>query len=158
MPVAYIPRTRELYHPSPPYRWCDKRSEPVPWTPLLKELSECRVALASSGGIYCEGQEPFHFKDDTSIRVIESGCDTADLRVAHFGYPIGDAAEDPNCVFPIDPLRDLVAAGEIGELAPHAVTFMGGIYSQRRVVEELIPAVLEEIQSQRVDLFYIVPA
>ncbi len=158
MPVDYIARTRELYHPSPPYRWCDKRSEPVPWTPLDKKLSECRVALASSGGIYAEGQEPFHFKDDTSIRVIDSDCDTASLRVAHFGYPIGEAAKDPNCVFPLDPLREMAASGEIGELAPRAVTFMGGIYSQRRVNEELIPAVLEVVRAQDVDLFYIVPA
>ncbi len=158
MPVDYIPRTRELYDPKPPYHWADHRDRPVPWTPLEKPLRECRVALASSGGIYVEGQDPFHFRDDTSMREIPSDVEVADLRVAHFGYPVMDAMQDPNCVFPIERLREMEADGTIGELAPRAFTFMGGIYSQRRVGEELIPALLEKVRADDVDLFYIVPA
>jgi D-proline reductase (dithiol) PrdB len=115
-----------------------------------------RVALRSAA--QAESQEPFHFKDDTSIRTIPSDTPSADLRVAHFGYPIDYARADPNCVFPIDRMRELAAEGIIGELAPSAVTFMGGIYSQRRVRDELVPAVLDALRDQNVDLFYIVPA
>ncbi len=158
MPVDYIARTRELYSPQPAYRWSDNRSEPVPWTPLEKPLSQCRVALGASGGVYLEGQEPFHFKDDTSIRLIPAATEPEDLRVSHFGYPVADAVEDPNCVFPLERLREMVDAGEVGELAPNAITFMGGIYSQRRVREELIPSVLEVLRAERVEFFYLVPA
>jgi len=158
MPVDYIPRTRELYDPLPAYRWSDNRGLPVPWTPLLKPLSECRVALASSGGVYVEGQPPFHFKDDASLRVVPAGTDVAALRVAHFGYPTKDAEQDPNCVFPLERLRELEDDGTIGELSPRAFTFMGGIYSQRRVAEDLVPALLEKLKEDDVDLFYIVPA
>ncbi|MFN2375033.1 MAG: glycine/sarcosine/betaine reductase selenoprotein B family protein [Candidatus Binatia bacterium] len=158
MPVDYIPRTRELYDPLPAYRWSDLRGQPVPWTPLAKPLSECRVALGSSGGVYVEGQEPFHFKDDASMRVVPADTDVARLRVAHFGYPTADAERDPNCVFPLDRLRELAADGTIGELSPRAFTFMGGIYSQRRVAETLIPALVENLKEDDVDLFYIVPA
>lgn len=158
MPIDYIPRTRELYDPLPPYRWSDNREAPVPWTPLSKPLSECRVALASSGGVYIDGQKPFHFKDDASMRIIPTDIDVARLRIAHFGYPTGDASSDPNCVFPIERLREMTADGTIGELAPSAITFMGGIYSQRRVVEDLIPSIVEKVLAENVDLFYIVPA
>ncbi len=157
-PVEYIPRTRELYAPTPAYKWADNREAEVPWTPLAKPLSECRVALAGSGGVYCEDQQPFHFKDDTSIRLIPSSIRKKRLRVAHFGYPTQAAESDPDCVFPLGPLRALAENGLIGELAPEAISFMGGIYSQRRVREELIPSVLAEVRRQNVDLFYIVPA
>ena len=46
MPVAYIPRTRELYNAYTPYRWV-MNEEPPPWTPLKKPLAECKVALMS---------------------------------------------------------------------------------------------------------------
>lgn len=157
-PVDYIPRTRELYAPKPAYRWADLSQESIPWTPMTKPLAECRVALAASGGVHRHDQEPFHFKDDTSIRVVPTATRKDDLRVSHFGYPTGAAEKDPDCVFPVGPLLGLAEDGVIGGLAEDAVTFMGGIYSQRRVNEELIPAVLSEVQRLAVDLFYIVPA
>lgn len=158
MPIDYIPRTRELYDPLPPYRWTDNRALSVPWTPLAKPLAECRVALGASGGVYVAGQEPFHFRDDTSMRVVPSATRTPDLRVAHFGYPTHDAELDPNCVFPLERMRELEADGTIGELSPRAFTWMGGIYSQRRVVDELIPQIVSAVKEDDVDLFYIVPA
>jgi D-proline reductase (dithiol) PrdB len=158
MPVDYIPRTRELYDPLPAYRWTDNRALAVPWAPLRKPLSKCRVALGSSGGVYVSGQEPFHFRDDTSLRVVPSATRTEDLRVAHFGYPTHDAELDPNCVFPLERLRELAADGTIGELSPRAFTWMGGIYSQRRVLDELVPELVSKVKEDDVDLFYIVPA
>jgi D-proline reductase (dithiol) PrdB len=158
VPIDYIPRTRELYDPLPPYRWTDNRGLPIPWTPLTKPLAECRVALVASGGVHTHDQPPFHFKDDTSIRIVPSDVDVALLRVAHFGYPTADAESDPNCVFPIERLRELVADGTIGSLAAESVTFMGGIYSQRRVMEDLVPAVVDKVKQQNVDLCYLVPA
>lgn len=158
MPIDYIPRTRELYSPLPPYRWTDNRHLAVPWTPLTKPLQNSRVSLIASGGVHLDTQTPFHFKDDTSIRLIPTDTATGRLRIAHFGYPTADAQDDPNCVFPIDPVREMVADGTLGGLAPEAITFMGGIYSQRRVTEELIPAIVEKVKQQNVDLCYIVPA
>jgi len=158
MPIEYIPRTRDLYDPLPPYRWTDNRHLPVPWTPLRKPLADCRVMLIASGGVYVDGQQPFHFKDDASTRIIPSDTPIERLRVAHFGYPTADAEKDPNCVFPLERLRELAGDGTIGGLAPQALTFMGGIYSRRRVTEALIPVVVDKVKQQNVDLCYIVPA
>ncbi len=108
-PIEYIPRTRELYSAHEPYRWV--RNEDAPWTPLTKPVSRCRVALASSAGIYHVGQSPFHTRDDTSIREIPKGAAVEDLRVVHFGYRTEDAKGDPNCVFPLERLRELERRG-----------------------------------------------
>ncbi len=56
-PIDYIPRTRELYADESPYRWVV--NENVPWTPLTKPLSHCRVALFSSGGALHKDQPRF---------------------------------------------------------------------------------------------------
>jgi D-proline reductase (dithiol) PrdB len=45
----------------------------------------------------------------------------------------------------------------IGALAAHAYTFMGGIYSTRRVREELAPQLLERLLAEHVDAVLFVP-
>lgn len=157
-PIDYIARTREQYtalgHAS--YRWVENE-EPPPWTPLRRPLRESRLALVSSGGIYATGQVAFHHRDDTSIRVIDRDIDVADLRTSHFAYDQTSARIDPNVVFPIDPLRRSVASGRLGNLAPHAFTCMGGIYSTRRVREELAPEIARRVIEDQVDLVLLVP-
>lgn len=103
------------------------------------------------------GQIAFHFRDDTSLREIPRDVATADLRATHFAYDLTDARADPNVVFPIDRLRELVRERRIGSLADRALTFMGGIYSSRRVVDELAPAILERLRADEVDVALFVP-
>ena len=143
-PIDYIPRITAQYSGLGygEYRWLHSE-EPPAWTPLSSSISESRLGLIATGGIYVEGQTAFHYKDDTSYRAIPTDVDTADLRATHFAYDLTDARDDINVVFPIDALRSLVADGEIGELGPNAYTLMGGIYSMRRVREELVPALVQ---------------
>ncbi len=155
-PIDYIPRTRELYAGFSPYRCVV--NEDVPWAPLNKPLNRCRLALMSSGGVHHRDQQPFHSKDDTSYREIAKDVSADDLRISHFGYRTEDAKRDPNCVFPIERLRELEAEGTIGELADPAYTAMGGVYSARRVREELAPRIVAEILHSGADILYLVPA
>jgi D-proline reductase (dithiol) PrdB len=159
-PVSYIERTRLLYASQPPYRWVrhDPSREPPPVTPLRVPLARARVALVASGGVHRADQPPFHFRDDTSHREIALETDPGELRVAHFGYDTRDARRDPGCVLPLRALRALAAAGVIGEVADPAWSFMGGIYSARRVREELAPRLRDLVLRQRADLAYLVPA
>ncbi|HSR57585.1 MAG TPA: glycine/sarcosine/betaine reductase selenoprotein B family protein, partial [Candidatus Binataceae bacterium] len=113
MPVAYIPRTRELYSDFTPYQWVV--NDTVPWTPLRKPISQCKIALISSGGIMYRDQPRFH-REDASYRRIPKNAAKDDLNIWHFGYPTGDAQEDPNCVFPLERLRELESERVIGEL------------------------------------------
>ena len=134
-PVDYIERTREQYATLgyPPYQWVENDLAP-PFRPLSKPLSESRVGLIASGGIYRLGQTAFHFKDDISYRAIESNTSNDDLRATHFAYDLTDARRDPGVVFPLQTLRRCKDEGLIGDLADNAYTFMGGIYSSRKGV------------------------
>jgi D-proline reductase (dithiol) PrdB len=157
-PVAYIDATRDTYAALgfPAYRWV-KSEEPPPWAVPRKPLHQSRVALIASGGIYVTGQIAFHFKDDTSFRRIPTDVATQDLRVTHFAYDLTDARRDPNVVFPLDTLRDLVERGRVGSLTRHAFTFMGGIYSSRRVRDELAPAIAGAVADEGADVALLVP-
>jgi D-proline reductase (dithiol) PrdB len=158
-PIEYIKRIRENYARLgyEPYAWVDNAGEPPPWTPLAKPLGDCRLALVASGGIYAAGQVAFHWRDDTTVREIPTTVRSEDLRATHFAYDLTDARRDPNVVFPIDTLRGLVAEGRIGELTANAYTFMGGIYSSRRVTEELAPRLTERLLADRADAALLVP-
>ncbi|HXG21815.1 MAG TPA: glycine/sarcosine/betaine reductase selenoprotein B family protein [Methylomirabilota bacterium] len=157
-PVEYIQRITDNYAKLgyKPYQWVRNVDRP-PWQPLKKPLSQCRLGLIASGGIYVTGQVAFHFKDDASFREIPTDVKTSDLRTAHFAYDQTDARRDPNVVFPIDTLRRLVKEGFIGSLTDHAFTFMGGIYSSRRVSEELAPRLVERLLAEKADVALLVP-
>ena len=158
MPVDYIPRIQEKYTQEgyQAYRWVVNSDLP-PWQPLHRPLSTSRLGLVASGGIYITGQVAFHYKDDMSWRVIPTDVKTTDLRATHFAYDLTDARQDPNVVFPIDTLRGLVSEGVIGTLAANAYTFMGGIYSARRVQQELAPQLLERLLAEHVEAVLFVP-
>ena len=159
MPVEYIKSITERYNSLgyAPYQWYQAEEAP-PWAPLEKPLSDCRVGMLSTAGTYVAGQVAYYYKDDTSHRAIPKDTPAAELRFSHIteNY-LPDARRDPNCVFPIEPLRQLAAEGAIGELADDLFSCMGGIYSRRRAVEELAPAMHDAFQAQGVDVAFLVP-
>lgn len=156
--MDYIERTRDQYSALGygTYRWVASETAP-PWTPLKKSIAESRLGLVASGGLYVEGQVAFHYKDDTSFRVIDTATPRERIRATHFAYDLTDARNDPNVVFPLDPLRALVGDGVIGSLAENAYAFMGGIYSARKVRELLAPAITARLVADQVDLVLLVP-
>lgn len=157
-PIDYIALTKATYDRLGygSYRWASN-DDPPSWAPLGKPLSEARLGLIASGGIYRHGQVAFTHRDDVTHREIATDTDTRDLRVTHFAFDQADARRDPNVIFPIDTLRALTAEGVVGELAPFALTFMGGIYSQRRLAAELIPVLVERTLDLGVDAVLLVP-
>jgi D-proline reductase (dithiol) PrdB len=156
--VDYIAVTKAAYDAMgyPPYRWVESETPP-PWAPVAKPVSQSRVALLASGGIYRAGQVAFHHRDDASYRVIPSTVATNELRATHFAYDLRDARRDINVVFPIDTLRRLVDEGVVGGLTAEAYTFMGGIYSARKVRDELAPRLRDRVVESRADLALLVP-
>ncbi len=157
-PVDYIQRTRDLYsslgHSA--YQWVEN-SAPPPLHKPTKALAQSKLAMIASGGIYRRGQIAFHYKDDISYRRIPVDTPANDLRVTHFAYDLTAARRDPNAVLPLQALRDLANRGRVGALADHALTFMGGIYSSRKVRDVLAPALVEELRRDEVDLAILVP-
>jgi len=157
-PVRYIDRTAAQYSALGygTYTWAHN-PVPPPIAKLSDPLSELRLGMIATGGIYVEGQTAFTHKDDVTYRAIASDADTASLRATHFAYDLTDARTDINVVFPIDTLRGLVDEGVVGELAPDFFTCMGGIYSQRRVRDELAPALVERCRQDAIDAVLLVP-
>ena len=156
--VDYIDQTRATYDKLgyASYQWAENPTPPA-MAPLRRPLNTSRLTLIASGGIYRTGQVAFTHKDDVSLREIETTVDTSELRVTHFAYDQTDARRDPNVVFPIEALRTLVTDGDLGGLTSHALTFMGGIYSQRRLAEELIPRLARKVHEMETDIVLLVP-
>lgn len=161
-PADYIAATRELYHSLgyEQYRWAE-RPETAPWQAISQPLRSCKIGLIGSGGVYRRGQIAFHSKDDTSVRVIDVDTPSDELRTAHFAYDQTDARSDPNCVFPLERLRELVEEGVVGGISPLHFGFMGGIYSTRRLLEETGPILVEQVTRLReegeLDVVLLVP-
>ena len=158
MTVEYMKNIAERYQRLgyPVYRWFHA-GEPPPWAPLGKPLAKARLGLLSTSGAYALGQLAYHYKDDSSFREIPAGTPDADLRFSHLteNY-LGDARRDPQCMLPTAALRRLVSEGVIGGLAEKVFSCMGAVYSQRRVREELAPALLAAFRSQKVDAALLV--
>ena len=157
-PIKYIERIAATYAALgyEPYEWCYRRRESALAT-VNKPLSESRLGIIATGGIYQRGQTAFTYRDDVTYRAIPSDVSSQDLRATHFAYDLTDAREDINVVFPIDALKMLDVKGVIGELAPYLLTCMGGIYSQRRVEEELAPVLVERCLDDEIDLVLLIP-
>ena len=158
-PVSYIQQTRDLYDNLgfEPYHWFKADSEPDFVKPS-KPLSISKLGMISTAGTYLAGQVAYHYKDDTGIRVIPSNSSLTDLRFSHVteNYLV-DARQDPRCIFPIQALQQLVSDGLVGSLADNYFSCMGGIYSQRRVRQELIPALDQAISDENIDILLLVP-
>jgi D-proline reductase (dithiol) PrdB len=140
-----------------PYRWYHADSPP-PFVSLRKPLSRSRLGVLSTSGAYVVGQVAYHYKDDTSIRASAKDTPVDALRFAHIteNYLV-NPRRDPNCIVPITALNEAVTDGRLGELAPEIFSCMGGVYSQRRVREETIPALHDEFKRQAVDTVLLVP-
>ena len=156
--VDYIDVTRRSYEllGYDAYRWAHNPEPPAMVRPP-RPVAESRVVLIASGGVYRVGDIGFSHKDDVSHREIAADKPVDELRVTHFAYDQTDARRDPNVVFPLEALRRLASEGEIGGVADVALTFMGGIYSQRRLTENLIPALVRRVHELEADIALLVP-
>ncbi len=158
-PTEYIRQTRENYEKLgfEPYQWFEADSEPAFAKPA-RPLAQSRLGMISTAGTYLHGQVAYYYKDDTSIRAIPSDADVDQLRFSHImeNYLV-EARQDPGTVFPVEALSTLQSEGVIGELADNYYSCMGGIYSMRRVREELIPNLENAIADEQLDLLLLVP-
>ncbi|MCA9875737.1 MAG: hypothetical protein KC441_18830 [Anaerolineales bacterium] len=160
------------------YRYLDKLSKQmvttwirqetpraIPWTPLTKPLSECTVALISSGGIALKTQPPFDQEKerrnpwwgDPSYRVIPRTATAVDIRVYHLHINPAFAEEDLNCLLPLERLLELEQSREIGRSAPSHYSIMGYILQPDVLLAESTPAIIHQLQEEAVDAVVLVP-
>lgn len=155
--TSYVEVTRAAFPDQPPYQWTV--NETAPWTPITKPLSESKVVLIASGGIYPKDDSPFNsIKNDLSFREIPRDVDVKNLRISHDFYDHADAERDINCVFPIERLRELEEEGFIGKLSETHFTFMGRIFKKTSLLNEMIPPLVKNLKERSIDLAFLVPA
>jgi D-proline reductase (dithiol) PrdB len=148
-------------------QWVAREPErPVPWTPVRKPLAESTVALVSSAGIALASDRPFDqdgerqnpWWGDPSFRILPRSTSSADIRVWHLHVNPRNAEQDLNCLFPIERLNELEAAGEVGRAASRHYSTMGYILDPTVLVEETAPAIATAMREDGVDLAALVPS
>jgi D-proline reductase (dithiol) PrdB len=138
----------------------------IPWTSLSKPLSDCIVALISTGGIALNTDRPFDQEGerrnpwwgDPSYRIIPQTANTKNIRVYHQHIDPSLAEQDLNCLLPLDRLSELAAMGKVGRVAPSHYSFMGYILEPQELLEKSIPAIIEHLQEDKVDVVVLIPA
>jgi len=147
-------------------RWAEGfdavKGEGVPWAPFKKPLAGCRVALVTTAGVHLKSQVPFDMENgsgDATFREIPGDVDPGSLMVTHKYYDHSSADRDINVVFPIDRLRDMVARGEVGAVAPRHYGFMGHIVGDKvgELMELTAPVVAENLMGDGVDAVLLTP-
>ena len=89
--------------------------------PPIADLSSCRIALVTSGGIVPRGN-PDRIESANASRWGAydisgvTALDASTHMTVHGGYDPTYATEDPNRVLPLDVVRDLVHEGRVGSL------------------------------------------
>jgi hypothetical protein len=107
----------------------------IPYTPLKRDLKECRVALVSTSGAYVEGTQPFT-DNDLSFRLIPNDTDSKTIRFVPGHFDTSQGALDANIMFPIDRLRELLGGGEVGKLADEYLSM--GLTTELRKLKEVV--------------------
>ncbi len=123
----------------------------TPWTPFKKRLSESKVAVLTTGGVYVEGQEPFNTDGDWSYRQIPLETPLDQLRVAHTHYDTTGVAEDVDSVLAMHRLQDMVSEGIVGEALTPTYSFMGYIPNPSGLMEVTGPEVARRLKGNGVD-------
>jgi len=139
---------------------------PIPWTPVSKPLSESKLALLTTAGVSMRGDDPFDMQSererptrgDPSWRKIRADATSATVEVNHLHIDTGYIERDLNVALPLDRLRELVAAGEVGVMAETHYSIMGYQGNDSSVLEnESAPAIAAAMRSEEVDLALLAP-
>src|SRR4030065_1103290 len=119
-------------------RWIEMdQPRPIPWTPLTKPLSECRVALLTSAGIAIKTDRPFDQErerqdpwwGDPSLRLIPRQATEQEVEFFHLHINADFARQDLNCLLPLQRLAEMEAIGGGGSMGTTHYSTMGYIRS-----------------------------
>ncbi len=135
----------------------------MPFHPLDKPLSQCRLAIVTTAAPYQpgkgdQGRGP-HSNAACKFYSVYSGstAEDPDLRISHVAIDRKHTtAEDPATYFPLAALRRMEASARIGSIAPR---FHGlpTNRSHRATIEADCPEIVARCQADAVDAAILVP-
>ena len=125
----------------------------VPYTPFDKDLATATVALVSATGVYLSDQESFPTEDpgDITYRIVPADAATDSMRIAHHHYDHSEADTDPNIVFPLQSLRELVADGVIAAVNDKHYSY-GFTTRLKELYETTFPEIADKIERSKTKL------
>jgi hypothetical protein len=148
--------------------------EDKPFTPLSKPVSQTTMGLLTSSGHFVEGDDPQPFgvenmsqkeaeerigefiKSPPQLSTIPIDIPKEKLRVRHGGYDTRAAKLNPNCVLPIDRMKEMADSGQIGNFHLQVYSFVGAT-AQTPLIKETAPAWAEMLQAESVEGVVLVP-
>jgi hypothetical protein len=163
-PIPYMQRTRDYYLALgfAAYRWAHFAD--VPFTPLRTPLSRARVGLITTAAPFQpeagdQGPGAPYNAAAKFYQVYSVSTESVpDLRISHVGYDrLHTTAADINTYLPLARMREAVAAGRIGALAPrlHGAPTNR---SHRVTMETDVVELLHRCQQDAIDAVVLVPS
>jgi D-proline reductase (dithiol) PrdB len=164
VPVLYMERTRTYYRAlgyGTPYEWAHYAK--VPFKPLTKPLSECRLTIVTTAAPFQPGKgdqgpgAPYNAAAKFySVYSLSTGEDH-DLRISHIAIDRKHtSAADPATYFPLNELRQRAESGRIGSIAPNFHSLPTN-RSHRVTLETDCPEIAARCKAEGVDAAILVP-
>lgn len=100
------------------------------------KLSQRRIAIVTTAGLHLGGEASFELRD-TGYRVLPGKTPSEQIMMSHtsVNFDRSGFQQDLNVVFPIDRLRELEEAGEIGSVADFHYSLMGAGWEPHEIEE-----------------------
>jgi D-proline reductase (dithiol) PrdB len=134
-------------------------NDTAPWTPLAKPLARARLALVTTAGLHVRGDQPFT-GGEQGYHTIPSDTPARDILLSHtsIGFDRSGIQRDLNLVFPVDRMRELVQAGELGSLTSSFYSFLGAQRTYDGILQESGPEVARKLREDDVDVVFLTGA
>src|SRR5262245_23992323 len=119
------------------------------------------LAVISSAGAYIDGTDPFDTgkpEGDFSVREIPSELALDDLRFSARGYDPAFVQQDANVQVPLARLREFESNRVIGQINSVFWSFCGFIPNAARLVDEMLPKLVERLDRYEVQAALLIPA
>ena len=163
--IRYIDKTHEYYRSQgydKEYNYAE--NEDIPFTPLEKPLSECRVTLVSTASFLLldeEGRplEAVKMLGTNELEVFTAPSDWPADRIVstsqdHDRYQTN--MKDVNAFFPITRLQEFLKEGIFGSLSKNFYRTLPN-YSHRKITEVDGPEILRQCLEEKVDVALLTP-
>ena len=137
----------------------------IPWMPLSRPLEESTVAMISSAGLALKNDRPFDQEGerlnpwwgDPSFRILPRTATGKDVNLYHLHVTPRIAAQDLNTFMPLQRLNEMETQGAIGRSAAHHYSYMGYILQPHKLLNESVPAMIQSMKQDGVDLVILIP-
>lgn len=133
----------------------------APFRPARRALPMLNLALVSSAGAYIRGTDAFDGSNsdgNITFREIPSEIEGDDIAFTPRGYDGAAVEADINSQLPLSRLFEFESNGIIGQLNPVFWSFSGFIPNAAKLVDEMLPNLVDRLNRYEVQAALLIPA